>query len=190
MEVVEMVLSGSVNQRIVAALNRQGGKGVGLSGKDGALIRAKPIQSRHDYGQVGEVVAVDCTLIEMLERDGRVPVISPVGLGDDGSAFNINADVVASALAVALKAPKLIFLSDVAGLLDQGKVVSELNGDQLKARIERGDITGGMLPKVRAALSALRGGVENVHLVDGRVPHNVIAELFTDRGVGTLIRRA
>ncbi len=189
MEVVEMVLSGSVNQRIVAALNRQGGKGVGLSGKDGALIRAKPIQSSHDYGQVGEVVSVDCTLIDMLEKDGRVPVISPVGLGDDGSAFNINADVVASALAVALGAPKLIFLSDVAGLLDQGKVVSELNGDQLKARIERGDITGGMLPKVQAALSALRGGVENVHLVDGRVPHNVIAELFTDRGVGTLIRR-
>lgn len=190
MAVVEMVLTGSVNQRIVAALNRQGRRGVGLSGKDGGLIRAKKLLGDRDLGQVGEVVRVDTALIDMLERDGYVPVISPVGLGDDGAAYNINADVVAAELAVALRAPKLIYLSDVPGLLDGDQVVSELNADQLKTRIERGDIKGGMLPKLKAALSALRGGVEFVHLVDGRVPHNLIAELFTDRGVGTLIRQA
>jgi acetylglutamate kinase len=189
MAVVEMVLTGSVNQRIVAALNRNGRRGVGLSGKDGGLIRARKMSGERDLGQVGEVVAVDTALIDMLERDGYVPVISPIGLGEDGVSYNINADVVAAELAVALKAPKLIYLSDVPGLLDGEQVVSELNADQLKARIERGDVKGGMLPKLKAALSALRGGVEFVHLVDGRVPHNLIAELFTDRGVGTLIRQ-
>lgn len=188
MAVVEMVLTGGVNQRLVAALNRRGTRGVGLSGKDGGLIRARKLMTERDLGQVGEVVRVETALIEMLEKDGYVPVISPIGLGEDGTAYNINADIVASELAVALKAPKLIYLSDVPGLLDGDQVVSELNADQLQARIERGDITGGMLPKVKAALAALRGGVEFVHLVDGRVPHNLVAELFTDRGVGTLIR--
>jgi len=183
-----MVLTGGVNQRLVAALNRRGTRGVGLSGKDGGLIRARKLMTERDLGQVGEVVRVETALIEMLEKDGYVPVISPIGLGEDGTAYNINADIVASELAVALKAPKLIYLSDVPGLLDGDQVVSELNADQLQARIERGDITGGMLPKVKAALAALRGGVEFVHLVDGRVPHNLVAELFTDRGVGTLIR--
>jgi len=188
MAVVEMVLTGSVNQRLVAALNRRGRRGVGLSGKDGGLIRAKKLQGEKDLGQVGEVVHIDTALIEMLERDGYVPVISPIGLGEDGMAYNINADIVAAEMAVALKAPKLIYMSDVPGLLDGDQVVSELDADQLKIRIERGDITGGMLPKLKAALVALRGGVEFVHLVDGRVPHNLVAELFTDRGVGTLIR--
>ena len=190
MHVVEMVLSGSVNQRLVAALNRDGARAVGLSGKDGGLIRARKLRSDRDLGQVGEVDRVDPSLIDLLEARGYVPVVSPVGLGDDGLAFNINADVVAARLASALGAAKLIYLSDVPGLLDGTEVVSELDGDQLKARLERGDITGGMKPKLEAALDALRQGVASVHLVDGRVPHNLIAELFTDRGVGTLIRQS
>lgn len=190
MAVVEMVLSGSVNQRLVAALNRKGRRGVGLSGKDGGLLRAKKLVTERDLGLVGEVVGVNTDLVDMLERDGYVPVISPIGLGEDGVAYNINADVVAAELAVALKAPKLIYLSDVPGLLDGDQVVSELDADGLKARIDRGDVTGGMLPKLKAALAALGGGVPFVHLVDGRVPHNLIAELFTDRGVGTLIHQS
>ena len=126
----------------------------------------------------------------MLLEDGRIPVISPVGLGDDGIAYNINADVVAAELASALNAEKLIFMSDVPGFLEQGKVVPELSGDQLKVRINRGEVTGGMLPKLQAALNSLKNGVHKVHLVDGRVPHNLIAELFTDRGVGTLIQKS
>ena len=189
MHVVEMVLSGSVNQRLVAALNRKGARAVGLSGKDGGLIRARKLVAGRDLGQVGEVDRVDPSLIDLLEAKGYVPVVSPVGLGDDGLAFNINADVVAARLASALGAAKLIYLSDVPGLLDGDEVVSELDGDQLKARLDRGEITGGMKPKLEAALGALRQGVASVHLVDGRVPHNLIAELFTDRGVGTLIRQ-
>jgi len=190
MGVVEMVLTGSVNQRLVAALNGAGSRAVGLSGKDGGLIRAKSMSAERDMGQVGEVEAIDPRLVDMLEADGYIPVISPVGLGADGSAYNLNADVVAAELAAALKAPKLIFLSDVAGLLQGEEVVSELNGDQLKRRLDTDQITGAMRPKLQAALRALRGGLSSVHLVDGRVKHNLIAELFTDKGVGTLIRHA
>ncbi|MFO0724234.1 MAG: bifunctional glutamate N-acetyltransferase/amino-acid acetyltransferase ArgJ [Myxococcota bacterium] len=190
MAVVEMVLTGSVNQRLVAALNRRGRRGVGLSGKDGGLLRAKKLVADRDLGQVGEVVAVETSLIDMLERDGYIPVISPIGLGDDGTAYNINADLVAAELAVALKAPKLIYLTDTPGLADGDQLVSELTADGLKARLERGDLAASAQPKLKAALSALRAGVNFVHLVDGRVPHNLVAELFTDRGVGTLIRQA
>ena len=190
MAVVEMVLTGSVNQRLVAALNRRGRRGVGRSGKDGGLLRAKKLVADRDLGQVGEIVAVDTALIDMLERDGYIPVISPIGLGDDGTAYNINADLVAAELAVALKAPKLIYLTDSPGLADGEQLVSELTADGLKARLERGDLASQALPKLKAALAALRAGVAFVHLVDGRVPHNLVAELFTDRGVGTLIRQA
>jgi len=189
MNVVEMVLTGRVNQRLVAALNQYGPSAVGLSGKDGGLIRARKLEAERDLGQVGEVEAIDPSLIDLLEGRGYVPVISPVGLGANGSAFNINADVVAARMASSVGARKLIYLSDVPGLLDGDEVVSELNGDQLKVRLDRGEITGGMKPKLEAALGALRDGVASVHLVDGRVPHNLIAELFTDRGVGTLIRQ-
>lgn len=190
MNVVEMVLTGSVNQRLVAALNKGGSRAVGLSGKDGALLRAKKLVKEQDLGRVGEVVSVNAALIDMLEKDGYIPVISPVGLGEDGSSYNINADAVAAEIARGLKAEKLVYLSDVPGLLEADRVVSELDSDQLKARLERGDITGGMRPKMEAALRALAGGIGSVHLVDGRVPHNLIAELFTDHGVGTLIRPA
>jgi len=189
MNVVEMVLSGSVNQRLAAALNHRGGRAVGLSGKDGGLIRAKKWQNDRDLGQVGEVEEIDPSLIDLLEDRGYLAVVSPIGLGADGHAFNINADVVAARLASAVGAEKLIYLSDVPGLMDGDEVVSELSGDQLKARLDHGEITGGMKPKLVAALGALRDGVTSVHLVDGRVPHNLIAELFTDRGVGTLIRQ-
>jgi acetylglutamate kinase len=190
MQVVEMVLSGKVNQRLVAAINRHSAKGVGLSGKDGGLLRAKQHESGQRLGRVGQVHSINTSLIEMLLDDGRIPVVSPVGLGDDGQAYNINADVVAAELASALNAEKLIFMSDVPGFLEQGKVVPELSGDQLKLRINRGEVTGGMLPKLQAALNSLKNGVKRVHLVDGRVPHNLIAELFTDRGVGTLIQKS
>jgi len=189
-EVVEMVLSGKVNQRLVAAINHRCDKGVGLSGKDGSLLRARQFESAQKLGRVGQVHSINTSLIEMLLEDGRIPVISPVGLGDDGIAYNINADVVAAELASALNAEKLIFMSDVPGFLEQGKVVPELSGDQLKVRINRGEVTGGMLPKLQAALNSLKNGVHKVHLVDGRVPHNLIAELFTDRGVGTLIQKS
>jgi acetylglutamate kinase len=191
MPVVEMVLSGSVNQRMVAALNKSGSRAVGLSGKDGGLIRAKKwSHSDRDLGRVGEVVSVNTSLIEMLEKDGYIPVVSPVGLGEQGTAYNISADVVAAELARGLRAEKLVFLSDEPGLFDAGQIISEIDSDQLKARIDRGDLGSNMRPKLDACLRALAHGVASVHLVDGRVPHNLIAELFTERGVGTLIRRA
>ena len=190
MRTVEMVLTGSVNQRLVAALNRFGSRAVGLSGKDGALIRARKMDSGLDLGQVGDVESIDIRLLDMLEKDGYVPVISPIGLGQDGGTYNINADVVASELARAAGAEKLIFLSDVPGLLEGDRVVSELTADDVRRRLDEGEITGGMRPKLESALRALRGGLRSVHLVDGRVRHNLIAELFTDRGVGTLIRRS
>ncbi len=190
MGVVEMVLTGSVNQRLVAALNQQSSIAVGVSGKDGGLIRARKMSVDRKLGQVGEVDRIDTRLIDMLERDNYIPVISPVGLGDDGLAYNLDSDVVAAELATALKATKLIFLCDATGLIEGDKVTSELNGDQLKRRLEAGTIDGPMQPMMQAALRALRGGLASVHLVDGRVRHNLIAELFTDSGVGTVIRHA
>lgn len=192
MEVVEMVLTGRVNQRLVAALNDQGASAVGLSGRDGGLIKAKKIEARsgRDLGQVGRVESIDTSLIDILEREGYVPVISPVGQGDRGVSFNINADVVAARIASEARALKLIYLSDVPGLMLSDRVISELDADQLRAELDGGAITGGMKPKLESALEALRSGVASVHLVDGRIPHNLIAELFTDKGVGTLIRRS
>lgn len=187
---VEMVLTGSVNQRLVTALNREGARAVGLSGKDGGLLRARPHESAETLGNVGEVDTVDPRLLEMLEDAGYIPVVSPVGLGPEGSTLNLNSDVVAAELAAAIGASKLIFLFDRAGLMEGDQVLSELHGDQLKRRLDAGQITGFMYPKLQAALRALRGGLQSVHLVDGRVRHNLIAELFTDRGVGTLIRQA
>ena len=190
MSVVEMVLTGAVNQRLVAAFNRAGQSAVGLSGKDGGLIRARRVVSERDLGQVGEVESVDVALLNILERDGYVPVISPVGLGSDGETYNLNSDVAAAELARGFGASKLIFLGDEPGLTEGDEVVSELTSDQLKRRIDRGAVTDQMMTKLQSALRALASGISSVHLVDGRVPHNLIAELFTDTGVGTLIRRA
>ncbi len=192
--VIEMVLSGKVNQELVALLNARNAGAVGLSGKDGKLLRAEKTvhESGRDLGQVGRVVEVNRDFLNMLLAGGYVPVISPIGFADDGGSLSINADDVASAIAVALGAKKLIYLTDVAGVLEsapEGELVRQLTSADLTRRIEAGAITGGMKWKAQAILRALSGGVERVHVIDGRQPHTVIAELFTDRGVGSLVQR-
>jgi acetylglutamate kinase len=190
LKVVEMVLTGSINTDLVTRLNRNGANAVGLSGKDGALLRAKKLvrQDGMDLGQVGDLEGVNAELLELLLAQGYVPVISPVGIGTDGESYNLNADVVAAGVAVATKAPKLVYLSDVPGILDGGELVSELSERGLRERIESGAISDGMNIKAQSILRALAGGTKAVHLLDGRVPHSVIAELFTDAGIGTLLR--
>ncbi len=189
LKVVEMVLTGAINTELVTLLNQDGGHAVGLSGKDGALLRAKkqvPEDGR-DLGQVGEITQVNRSFLEMLIKKGYVPVVSPVAIGEDGHSYNTNADAAAAAIASAISAEKLIYLTDVAGILENGELLSELRAEELSAKITGGAITGGMKVKARSILEALRGGVGRVHVVDGRIPHGVIAELFTDRGVGTLV---
>jgi acetylglutamate kinase len=201
MDVVEMVLGGKLNKEIVATINLHGGQAVGLSGKDANLITAtKKYLYRQttqdgppepvDIGQVGEVTAVNHSIIEVLERNGFIPVISPTGVGEHGESYNINADTAAGDIAAALKAEKLLFLTDVAGILDRDqKLLSILNPDSIASLKQDGIIDGGMLPKVDACLKALEHGVVKTHIIDGRVPHAVLLELFTYRGVGTEIIR-
>ncbi len=188
LKVVEM-LSGSVNSEIVTLLNREGGSAVGVSGKDGALLRAKkqPVENGRDLGQVGEITQVNAKFLEMLLAQDYVPIISPIGIGDDGQSYDLSADAVAAEVAIALGASKLIYLTDVAGVLEGGELISELTSDELRRRTESGAISGGMTAKAKSILKALAQGVERVHVIDGRTPHSLIAELFTDRGVGTLI---
>ncbi len=190
--VVEMVLTGKVNQELVALLNARSAAAVGLSGKDGRLLRARKAvhESGRDLGQVGEVVEVNRAFLQMFLDGGYVPVISPIGLTDEGSGLSINADDVAAAVAVALGAPKLIYLTDVPGILESapdGELVRQITAADLTRRIDAGAITGGMKWKAWSILAALKGGVGRVHVLDGRQPHTVIAELFTDRGVGSLV---
>jgi acetylglutamate kinase len=190
--VVEMVLTGKVNQELVALLNVRSAGAVGLSGKDGRLLRARKAvhESGRDLGHVGQVVEVNREFLRMILDGGYVPVISPIGLADDGTGLSINADEVAAAIAVAAGATKLIYLTDVAGVLESspdGQLVRQLTAPDLARRVEAGAITGGMKWKARSILAALQGGVARVHVLDGRQPHTVIAELFTDRGVGSLI---
>lgn len=199
MEIVEMVLGGLVNKEIVALINRSGGKAVGLSGKDGGLITAKKkmikkvtpetgVSEIVDMGLVGEVTAVDPAVIGSLQRDGFVPVISPIGEGPQGETLNINADFVAASVAAALKAEKLILLTDVPGLLDRkGTVLSTLTKGRINGLIKKGTISGGMVPKVTACLDAIAAGVGKTHIVDGRIPHCLLLEIFTREGVGTEI---
>jgi len=201
MDVVEMVLGGLVNKEIVNLINRQGGKAVGLSGKDGGLIRAnKMMLTRRsadeklppeivDIGHVGEVKAIDPQLVALLDNAEFIPVIAPIGVGEDGETYNINADVVAGKLAITLKAEKLILLTNTSGVLDrEGKLLTGLSVKQVHDLIGDGTISGGMLPKVNYALDAVLSGVRTAHIIDGRVPHAVLLEVFTDEGVGTLIR--
>jgi acetylglutamate kinase len=191
LKIVEMVLTGQINKEIVASLARAGSRAVGLSGKDGNLISARKLRGPEgvDLGYVGEVAAMDPDILELLLTKGYVPVISPLGLGADGQTYNINADAVAAEVAIACRATKLIYLTDVPGILSsQGLLISELSAEELQVRMQDGTVTGGMLPKAQSILRALEGGVETVHIIDGRVPHNVVAELFTSRGVGTMIR--
>ncbi len=192
--IVEMVLTGKVNQELVALLNARNAGAVGLSGKDGRLIRAEKIQheSGRDLGNVGHVLEINEKFLRMLLDGGYVPVISPIGLADDGSGLSINADEVAAAIAVALGSKKLIYLTDVPGILESapdGDLVRQLTIPDLTRRVEAGGITGGMKWKAQSIIAALVGGVERVHVLDGRQPHTVIAELFTDRGVGSLVQK-
>ncbi len=194
MRVVEMVLTGKVNTEIVGLLNTLGGLAMGLSGKDGRLLQARKVAPRPgkpDLGFVGEIEAVNTGVIEMCLEKGYIPVISPVGLGADGASYNINADVAAAEIAVALRAKKLIFLTDVAGILDQkGQLITELVAADLRAQLHEGNsVKGGMQIKAEAVLRALDGGTEAVHIVDGRAAHSVVVELFTEKGVGTLITK-
>ncbi len=198
MDIVEMVLGGLINKEIVALINSHGGKAVGLTGKDGGLIKArkklikrpKPSGDEEiiDIGLVGEVETVSPGILHCLEKDGFIPVISPVGVGENGEAFNINADYVASAVASALKAEKLILLTDVTGLNDdKGKVISTISKKKVKKLINNGTISGGMIPKVQACTSALDAGVRKTHIVDGRISHCQLIEIFTNEGIGTEI---
>jgi acetylglutamate kinase len=192
MRVVEMVLTGKVNTEIVGLINTLGGRAIGLSGKDARLLQARkqaPRPGKPDLGFVGDIEAVDPAILETLLGGNYMPVVSPVGMGADGAAFNINADVAAAEIAVAAKARKLIFLTDVPGILDEsGQRLSELKASELAARAREGrTIKGGMAVKAAGILRALDGGVEAVHVVDGREPHSVVVELFTEKGVGSLI---
>jgi acetylglutamate kinase len=189
LKVVEMVLTGSINTELVTLLNQEGtAHAVGVSGKDGGLIRArKLVQEGRDLGQVGEVTRINKEFLEMLLQQGYVPIISPVGLGEDGQSYNINADTVAAEMAVAVGAQKLIYLSDVPGILKAGDLIGQLTAKDLEALIADGTISGGMIAKARSILTVLARGVPNVHLLDGRIPHSIIGELFTDKGVGSWI---
>ena len=189
MKIVEMVLTGSVNTDVVTRIHRFGGDAIGLSGKDGALLTARKLKPKGaDLGMVGEVEKVRTEILTTMLDMGYIPVISPVGVDKRGVTYNINADSVAAEVAVALNAEKILFLTDVPGILDEGELVQRTTPDILEAMISSGVVKGGMVPKTKALLSAVRRGVPSGHIIDGRVPHNLLAELFTDRGVGTWIR--
>ncbi|WP_417421196.1 acetylglutamate kinase [Halomonas sp.] len=202
MDVVEMVLGGLVNKSIVNLINQSGGKAIGLTGKDGAQIRARQLKVEHqspemtvpeiiDIGHVGEVESISTDLIEMLAARDFIPVIAPIGVDGEGHSYNINADLVAGKLAEALNAEKLMLLTNVAGLMNgEGEVLTGLSTLQVDALIADGTIYGGMLPKIRCALDAVKNGVNSAHIIDGRVPHAVLLEIFTNAGVGTLITDA
>ncbi len=189
MEIVEMVLGGAINKEIVALINRHGGKGVGLTGKDGGLIQAKPMKSEgEEMGQVGDVKTIDPQILRTLEGGRFIPVISPVSADEEGRSYNINADLAAGKVASALSAEKLLILTDVPGILDdKGKLLPTLSRKEVQRLIKKGVISKGMLPKVEAALSAVEGGVQKAHIIDGRVPHALLLEIFTNQGVGTEI---
>jgi acetylglutamate kinase len=189
MKVVEMVLGGAVNKEIVALINQHGGRAIGVTGKDDGLIHARKLASKKDLGFVGEVASVRPEVIRHLEVGGFIPVIAPIGIDEQGQSYNINADLVAGKIATVLKAEKLILLTNTAGVLDaSGKVLTGLTYQQVDELIDKGVISGGMLPKISCALDAVKSGVKSAHIIDGRVQHAVLLELFTDEGVGTLIR--
>ncbi len=192
MEIVEMVLGGVINKEIVELISRHGGRAVGVSGKDGRLITAKRAKvsggKRVDLGQVGDVEAIDPQMLVDLTSNRYIPVIAPIGVDRDGATYNINADLVAGAVARAVKAEKLVVLTDVAGILDaKGSLVPTLARKDIQRLIKSGTITSGMLPKVQACLTAVEGGVAKAHIIDGRVPHALLLEIFTKEGIGTEI---
>ena len=201
MEVVEMVLSGSINKSIVASIQQAGGRAVGISGKDGSLLIAERYTKKNtdpvtgevtimDFGQVGEPARVNVEILHTIMKSDAIPVIAPVGVGWDGDTYNVNADTAAGAIAVALNAKRLLMLTDVAGVLDKNKqLISELKLSDVKGLVDDGTITAGMIPKIESAASVVESGVEGVIILDGRVPHSVLLELLTPHGVGTRVSR-
>ena len=197
MEVVEWVLGGEVQQDIVGLINAAGGKAVGLTGRDGGLIRARKLKmidsqdpnKEHDIGQVGDIVQIDPSVVRALQDDQFIPVVSPIGFGEANESYNINADVVAAKLAAVLKAEKLVMLTNIRGVLDKsGELITELTARQIDELVADGTISGGMLPKLAGAIDAAKSGVHAVHVVDGRVPHAMLLEILTDQAYGTMIR--
>ena len=197
MEVVEWVLGGEVQQDIVGLINQAGGKAVGLTGRDGAMIRAQKLKMldaanpavEHDIGQVGDIVSVDPSVVKTLQDDAFIPVISPIGFGENNESYNINADVVAAKLATVLQAEKLLMLTNISGVLNKaGELLTELSARQIDALFADGTISGGMMPKISGALDAAKSGVKAVHIIDGRVPHVLLLEILTDQAFGTMIR--
>jgi acetylglutamate kinase len=197
MEVVEWVLAGEVQGELVTLVNRFGGQAVGLTGKDGALMRARKLRmpdkddptQMHDIGHVGEIDQINPAVVKALQDDAFIPVISPIGFGNDGETYNINADLVAGKIAEILKAEKLVMLTNTPGVLDKtGKLITGLTARQIDELFADGTISGGMLPKISSALEAARSGVNSVHIIDGRVDHCLLLEILTDAGVGTMIR--
>jgi acetylglutamate kinase len=197
MEVVEWVLAGEVQQDIVGLINQAGGKAVGLTGRDGGLIRARKLKladkddpaKEHDIGQVGDIVSIDPSVVKALQDDAFIPVISPLGFGEENESYNINADVVASKLASVLKAEKLMMLTNIPGVLNKaGELITELTAREIDELVNDGTISGGMLPKLAGAIDAAKSGVNSVHIVDGRVPHAMLLEILTEQAYGTMIR--
>ena len=197
MEVVEWVLAGEVQQDIVGLINAAGGKAVGLTGRDGGLIRAHKMRmadkddpsKEHDIGQVGEITAIDPAVVKALQDDQFIPVVSPIGFGESNESYNINADLVAAKLATVLKAEKLIMLTNIRGVLDKaGNLLTNLTAREIDELFADGTISGGMLPKISGALDAAKSGVNAVHIIDGRVPHAMLREILTDQAYGTMIR--
>ena len=197
MEVVEWVLGGEVQQDIVGMINRAGGKAVGLTGRDGGLIRARKLRlvdsqdptKEHDVGQVGEIESIDPSILKCLQDDAFIPVVSPIGFGVDNESYNINADVVAAKLAMALQAEKLLMLTNIRGVLDkQGELLTELTAKRIDELCADGTISGGMIPKIAGALDAAKSGVNAVHIIDGRVPHAMLLEVLSEQAFGTMIR--
>ncbi|MEO8248779.1 MAG: acetylglutamate kinase [Burkholderiales bacterium] len=197
MEVVEWVLAGEVQQDIVGLINQAGGKAVGLTGRDGGLIRAKKLKlvdakdptKEHDVGQVGDIERIDPSVVKALQDDAFIPVISPIGFGEENESYNINADVVAGKLAIILRAEKLVLLTNTRGVLDKdGNLLADLTARRIDELFADGTISGGMLPKIAGALDAAKSGVNAVHIIDGRVPHAMLLEILTDQAFGTMIR--
>jgi acetylglutamate kinase len=197
MEVVEWVLAGEVQQDIVGLINAAGGKAVGLTGRDGGLIRARKLKMadkdnpghEHDMGQVGEITAIDPSVVKALQDDQFIPVISPIGFGENNESYNINADLVAAKLATVLKAEKLLMLTNIRGVLNKaGELLTDITARQIDELVADGTISGGMLPKISGALDAAKSGVNAVHIIDGRVPHVMLLEILTQQAWGTMIR--
>jgi len=193
MEIVEMVLGGKVNKEIVAGINAWGGKAVGISGKDGSLIEARPLNTAGEIGFVGKVHRVNPEIIESIIGNGYIPVIAPIGMDDRQETYNINADMVASAIAIAIKADKLVLLTDVPGLLkdpaEKESLISVLKISEVEHYMEKGVIAGGMIPKIKCCVESVAGGVGRTHIIDGRVPHSILLEIFTDEGIGTMVTK-